>query len=178
VPAALEIVFSKGPTRRYRSVLHRADGVAVEMEGGSYNKIGGPDGEVPHDIAHLLVEGAFALDRGVRGVLAEGGLFRGARVIGGRQKPHAAKRAREILDASVEQLNQAEILVRAVCDLSLARRADLRALRGATGERWWWPGATEAALTRAFDRLADAGARWARLEPGGTLRFTWPPSYE
>jgi hypothetical protein len=39
---ALEIDFIKGSTRRYRSVLHRADGVEIELDGGSYNKIGGP----------------------------------------------------------------------------------------------------------------------------------------
>ena len=46
----------KGPSRRYRSVLRRADGVEVELDGGAYNGIGGPAGEVPHVIAHLVVE--------------------------------------------------------------------------------------------------------------------------
>ena len=31
---ALEIEFYKGATRRYRSVLHRADGVDIELDGG------------------------------------------------------------------------------------------------------------------------------------------------
>jgi hypothetical protein len=37
-------------------VLRRAHGVEVELDGGAYNGIGGPAGEVPHDIAHLVVE--------------------------------------------------------------------------------------------------------------------------
>jgi hypothetical protein len=131
---------------------------------------------VPHDIAHLVVEDELRLERGVWGVLAAGGLFRGARVVAGRQRPHAAKRARELLDASVEQLNQAEILTRAVCDLSLTDAADLRALRSATGARWWSPTVTEAALAAAFTRLSEAAQRWAELDPGATLRLTWAPA--
>lgn len=173
--ASLDVVFVKGPARRYRSVLRRADGVEVEMEGGAYNRIAGHPGEVPHDIAHLVVEDELGLERGVWGVLAAGGLFRRASVIAGRRRPHAAERAHEILRSAVEQLNQAEILTRAVCDLSLTGAADLRALRAATGARWWAPAATDAALTRAFARLGEAGARWAELPPGGTLHFTWTP---
>ena len=170
---ALEIVFYKGTTRRYRSVLHRADGVDIELDGGSYNKIGGAAGEVPHDISHLIVEEELGLEHGVWGILAAGGLFRGASVLAGRQRPHAARRGRELLQASVEQLNQAEVLTRAVCDLSLTGTSDLAVLRAATGPRWWSPTATEDALARAFVRLAEAGERWAQLRAGEALRCTW-----
>ena len=175
VPPPLDIVFHKGDTRRYRSTLRRADGVVVELEGGSYNRVGGPAGELPHDIAHLIVEDELQLARGVWGVLAAGGLFRGASVASGRQRPHAARHGREVLQASVEQLNQAEILTRAVCDLTLAGTPDLRALRAATGERWWSDSAGEDALRRAFARLRDASRRWAELPAGETVRFTWRP---
>jgi hypothetical protein len=57
-------------------VLRRAHGVEVELDGGAYNGIGGPAGEVPHDIAHLVVEDELRLKLGVWGVLAAGGLFR------------------------------------------------------------------------------------------------------
>ena len=117
MPLAVEV--HKGPTRRYRSVLHRADGVEVELDGGAYNRLG--ERELPHDIAHLIVEDELGLDRGVWGVLAAGGLFRGASVRAGRQKPHAARRGREVVAAAVEQLNQAEMLTRAVCDLAGVR---------------------------------------------------------
>ena len=170
---ALEIEFFKGPTRRYRSVLHRADGVEIELDGGSYNKVGGAAGEVPHDIAHLVVESEFGLTHGVWGVLAAGGLFRGASVRAGRQRPHAARHGREVLKASVEQLNQAEVLTRAVCDLAVAGTTDMAALRAATGARWWWPGATDAALAEAIRRLDAAGERWAPLRAGEALRCTW-----
>ena len=169
MPLAVEV--HKGPARRYRSVLHRADGVEVELDGGAYNRLG--ERELPHDIAHLIVEDELGLDRGVWGVLAAGGLFRGASVRAGRQKPHAARRGREVVAAAVEQLNQAELLTRAVCDLAADGTADLRALRARTGARWWSETANEAALARAFDRLDEAVGAWALLEPGGVLRFAW-----
>ena len=104
-------------------------------------------------------------------MLAAGGLFRGASVKAGRQKPHAARRGREIVAAATEQLNQAEMLVRVVCDAAGAGTVDLRA---ATGERWWSETLTEAAVARALDRLGRAADDWAALAPGGSLRFTWP----
>ena len=57
MPAAnVPIDFHKPPGGRYHSVLHRPDGVSVRLQGGSYNRIGGATGRVPHDIAHLVVE--------------------------------------------------------------------------------------------------------------------------
>ncbi|MBJ7518922.1 MAG: hypothetical protein JHC84_04425 [Solirubrobacteraceae bacterium] len=169
-----EIVFVKGATRRYRSVLHRADGVEVELDGGAYNRVGGPAREVPHDIAHLIVEDELGLERGVWGVLAAGGLFRGASILAGRQRPHAARHAGEILAAAVEQLNQAEVLVRVACDLSLVDRPDPHAARGASGDRWWSDAVTADALRACFARLRDAGAAWSALSPGDHLTGRWP----
>jgi len=169
------VEFHKGPTRHYRSILHRADGVQVLLDGGAYNRVGGPAGEVPHDIAHLVVESALGLDRGVWGVLAAAGLFRGASILSGRQGPHAARRADEIRRAAREQLNQAEVLVRAVCDLAAAgAAADLDGLRAATGPRWWSETATPDRVGAAIERLQELGGSWAGLPVGGRLDLDWP----
>jgi hypothetical protein len=167
--------FHKGPTRRYRSILHRPDGVQVLLEGGAWNDVGGPAGEVPHDIAHLVVEAALGLDRGVWGVLAAGGLFRGASILSGRQRPHAAQRAQALRKASGEPLNQCEVLVAAVCQLA-ARDAgpDLGAMRRATGARWWTDAATPNAVSGAIDRLRELGVAWAELPVEGRLDLDWP----
>lgn len=163
-----------GAARRYRSVLTRADGVQVVLEGGSWNRVGGGGvGEVPHDIAHLVIEAELGLSRGVWGVLAAGGLFGGATILG-RSKPHAAKRGAEILAASVEELNQAEVLVRAVCDFAIRGDTDLGALRRHAGARYWRDGITREAVARCFTRLHDDAAVWAALPPDGTLTRTWP----
>lgn len=75
-----EIEFIKGEGTRYRSLLHRPDGVVVEFDGGAYNKV--PD-RVPHGIAHLIVEDELRLTCGVWGVLVAGGLFPQAHAVQG-----------------------------------------------------------------------------------------------
>ena len=157
-------------------MLQRADGVSVRLEGGSYNRIRADAGRVPHDIAHLIVEGAFGLGSGLWGTLAAGGLVQNAVFAGGRKPPHAERRAWAITDRAGESLRQAEILVRAVADASLeGRTPDMPAFRARVGARWWSPSITPDALERACVDLREAAARWNALEDGSALRFTWPP---
>jgi hypothetical protein len=168
---AMRIEFLKGETMRYRSVLHRPDGVTLEFEGGSYNRL--PE-RVPHDLAHLIVEDELGLTSGVWGVLAAGGLFGHATVVAGRQAPHAAERGRAIVAAAREQVMQAEVLTRAVCDVvkgDLPR--DLPALKRAVGKHWT-DELTADALDRCESRLRAGAAGWAALEPGAALAATWP----
>ena len=166
--------FIKGESTRYRSVLYRPDGLVVEFDGGSYNKVGGRPEAVPHDFAHLVVEHELGLTAGVWGVLAAGGLFRHAKVIDGRQAPHAAERGRAIIAAAGERIMQAEVLTRAVCDVA---RGDLApgpdALRQAIGDRWSTDRLTAAVLDRCRTRLRRAAVEWARLAPGGSLAAAW-----
>jgi hypothetical protein len=172
-PVTARVDFIKGETTRYRSVLHRPDGVQVEFEGGSYNKIGGGEA-IPHDLAHLIVEDELALARGVWGVLVAGGLFRHARVVGGRQPPHAAERGHAIIDAAGDRITQAEMVTRVVCDVVRGHLPRHRAaLRSAVGDRWWTDGLTEGVLDRCGKRLHAAAADWAALQPGGTLMLRW-----
>ena len=79
------IEFFKPEGRRYRSVLHRRDGLQIELDGGGYNKVGGPARELPHDLAHFVVEDGLKLEAGLWGVLAAGGMFGHAKVIAGRR---------------------------------------------------------------------------------------------
>lgn len=164
----------KGSGQRYRSTLHRADGVRVELDGGGYNRIGGRAARVPHDLAHLVVEEAFGLRLGLWGVLAAGGIVQNAALAGGRRPPHALDRARRIADGAGEQLRQAEVLVRATADLALAGGPpDPSSMRAAVGDRWWTPAITAAALANACAGLHDAAVRWQELPAGGCLERTW-----
>jgi hypothetical protein len=173
VPTPID--FHKGPRGRYHSVLRRADGVSVRLEGGSYNRIGGEVGRVPHDIAHFAVEDAFGLRSGLWGTLAAGGIVQNATLAGGRKPPHAERRAREITDRAGESLRRAEIVVRAVADASLeGGPRDLRAFRARVGDRWWTPSITPEGLERAWGGLRELASRWAALEEGATLQLTWP----
>ncbi len=71
--------FFRGETRRYRSRLQR------------------PAGELPHDLAHLVVEDELGLRSGVWGVIVAGGMSGHAVVVAGRRKPQATRRGREII---------------------------------------------------------------------------------
>jgi hypothetical protein len=173
--SSIPIDFHKGPRGRYHSLLHRVDGVSVRLEGGSYNRIRGEVGRVPHDIAHLIVEDAFALGGGLWGTLAAGGIVQNAMFAGGRKPPDAQRRARAITDRASESLRQAEILVRAVADASLdGGTRDMHAFHARVGARWWSPSITAAALEEACADLREAAKRWDALEDGSVLRLTWP----
>jgi hypothetical protein len=65
--APVTVEFHKGEGRRYRALVHRPDGCDVAFDGGAYNRVGGPAGELPHDIAHLIVEEELGLRSGVWG---------------------------------------------------------------------------------------------------------------
>ena len=171
---ATRISFHKGTGTRYRSTLRRADGVLIALEGGSWNRIGGSVARVPHDLAHLVVEQELELDRGLWGVLAEGGLVQNAAFAGGRRPPHALARAKELTKAAGEDLRQAEVLVRAIADATLAcRRLDVDALRRTVGARWWHTGLTPSAFDRIDAGLRAAALDWDRLAPGASLARTW-----
>lgn len=169
----------KGHGTRYHSTLLRRDGVTVRLEGGSYNQIGGPVRRVPHDIVHRIVEHHFGVDAGLWGVLAGGGTVQNASFVDGRLPPNAIRRATALTDRVGEQLRQAEVLVRAVADLSLEGRPyDLDALRVACGDRWWLPTITADALRATQDELQAAAREWDALAPDESFAMTWslPPS--
>ncbi len=173
----VEIEFIKPERRRYRSVLHRRDGLVIELDGGGYNKVGGAARELPHDLAHFVVEDRLGLEAGLWGVLAAGGMFGHAKVIAGRRPPHAAKRAQAVVDAAGDRLSQAEMLTRFVCDLALAGAdRDVHRLKSAAGDRWWRPVTVEQ-LADACRALRDTSVRWRDLRAGEALRVLWrlPP---
>jgi hypothetical protein len=173
----VEIEFFKPERRRYRSVLHRRDGLVIELDGGGYNKVGGPARELPHDLAHFVVEDGLRLEAGLWGVLAAGGMFGHAKVIAGRRPPHAAKRAQAVVDAAGDRLSQAEMLTRFVCDLALAGAdRDVRRLKAAAGARWWQETTAEQ-LADTCRALRKTSVRWRALRAGEALKVHWrlPP---
>jgi hypothetical protein len=173
----VKIEFFKPERRRYRSVMHRRDGLVIELDGGGYNKVGGPARELPHDLAHFVVEDALGLEAGLWGVLAAGGMFGHAKVIAGRRKPHAAKRAQAVVDAAGDRLSQAEMLTRFVCDLALeGADRDVRRLKASAGERWWRDASAEQ-LQQACRSLRETSVLWRDLRPDEALTVVWrlPP---
>ncbi|PTL56431.1 hypothetical protein [Paraconexibacter algicola] len=159
---------------RYRATYRSVDGLLVELDGGGYNKVGAPEGSVPHDLAHLLVERELGLDQGLWAVLERGGMFDHCVVLEGRRKPHADRRAREIIRAAGTGLAHAELLVRAVSDAALERRLrDVSTFVHLLGDLGPPPGLDADRLERAGRRLQDGAARWAATRRGGTLEEEW-----
>jgi hypothetical protein len=175
----VEIEFFKPERRRYRSVLHRRDGCVIELDGGGYNKVGGPARELPHDLAHFVVEDGLGLEAGLWGVLAAGGMFGHAKVIAGRRPPHAAKRAQAVVDAAGDRLSQAEMLTRFACDLALdGADRDVRRLQAAAGERWWRV-TTPEQLSATCRALRETSVGWRDLRAGEAMKLLWrlPPAW-
>lgn len=174
-----EIEFFKPASgRRYRSVLRgRRDGLVVELDGGGYNKVGGPGRELPHDLAHFVVEDGLGLEAGLWGVLSSGGMFDHARVIEGRRPPHFARRAQDVVDAAGDRLSQAEMLTRFVCDQALdGADRDVGRLERSAGARWW-RATTADRLAATCEALRATAVRWRDLRPGEALGVSWrlPP---
>ena len=176
--APVKIEFHKGEGRRYRAIVHRPDGCEVAFAGGAYNRVGGPAGELPHDIAHLVVEEELGLRSGVWGVLVAGGMIRHATVVAGQRAPQATRRGKAVIARAGDQPMQAEMLTRAVCEICAADGdLDPAAVRRAVGERWWSESVTRLSLERAGQRLRDAAEQWAQLFPSEVLSTSWrlPP---
>jgi len=173
----VEIEFFKPERRRYRSVLHRRDGLVVELDGGGYNQVGGPGRELPHDLAHFVVEDGLGLEAGLWGVLSSGGMFDHAKVVAGRRPPHFDARSRAVVEAAGDRLSQAEMLTRFVCDLTLdGADRDVARLRKAAGPRWWHE-TTPERLAATCAALRETSARWRDLPAGEALTVVWrlPP---
>jgi hypothetical protein len=166
----VRVTFHREPGRAYHSIIGRPDGVVVRLKGGSYNPFDPP---LPHDIAHLVVEDGLGLRHGLWGVIAEGGLFGQNAVLAGRQRPHAARRAREVVKAHHDDLNQAEMVVGAVCRMvHEGRESDRGLLARLTGR--WQPGAEAArAIPAVAEDLREAARRWDAVPVGGTLALEW-----
>lgn len=168
------ISFVKGSGRRYESRLQRRDGVTIALDGGGYNRVGGPGGRIPHDLAHFVVEDELVLPLGLWGVIAAGGLFAHTSVVAGRRPPHSARRGQAVVDRAGPRLSQAELAVRAVADLALAGRPrDVGAFGAAMGDLGALDGVTAERLESACGRLRADAARWAALQPGATIDVTW-----
>jgi len=169
-PDGVRVTFHRESGRAYHAIIDRPDGVVVRLKGGSYNPFEPP---LPHDIAHLVVEDGLGLEHGLWGVIAAGGLFGQNAVLAGRRRPHAARRAREVVKAHHDELNQAEMLVGAICRLVHERReGDARLLAQMTG-RWRPPPAAAERIPAVGPRLREAARRWDAVPVGGTLALEW-----
>lgn len=155
-----------GSTAEFR----RPDGVTVQLR--SYDR----KHRIPHDLAHLVAERAFRVERGVWGSLAGGVLFASADVVAGRRRHDEKARSAALLKANAAEVGLAELLASS-CSRPSTRTGRPRPGRSpGRGDRCG-PGRCPYpadVLPRAVDELRGLGARWERLPVGGTLEVDWP----
>lgn len=112
-------------------------------------KVGGPSmaagGDVPHDLATLVVESALRIEHGFWGCLAAGATFRGI-------SRRRTERGKGIIRTHLAELDAAEERVNA--------------------EHFGWRNGEPVEAAAALDA---ALAEWRALDAGEVLRYEWPP---
>jgi hypothetical protein len=160
--------------RRYETTITRSDGVTYHVKGVGHM------GVIPHDLAHFVVERSLGIDQGFWGSVAAGALFDSLTHVGGRRRPHAEQRSKDVLKANRKVLIETEILVglfdQAFRD-GLGR--DSPELRDRLRRYTWTPPGHQprqfteaqiAAVCAEWDRVHEL---WHGLEIGGTLDLDW-----
>jgi hypothetical protein len=172
----MHLTLTRLDERRYETEITRRDGVRYHVKGIGHMFA------IPHDLAHLAVEQALGLDRGFWGTIADGGVFESMTYLGGRRKPGAAERSRQVLKANHGHIGEAEYLIRIFNDsLQQGHGADSAVLRARLRDHQWTaPGHAPRRFTDG--EIAAVCAEWHRmltlwqaLPIGGTLDFDWAP---
>ncbi|MEV0647824.1 hypothetical protein AB0I28_21405 [Phytomonospora sp. NPDC050363] len=154
-----------------RTVLHRADGVVLDMT--SHDR----KWRTPHDLAHAVAERELSLPAGVFGCIAAGALFDSMRVVSGTPRHDAAARSERILKAYGHDLTLAEVLAGVVHEL--AEHPTPTDPTAAAREAWGVVAQipfpyVDKQVERAVDALRDLTDEWRLLLPDQPLDFTWP----
>jgi hypothetical protein len=129
----LEITFTRTGPRRYRTSVRR-DGTVFELRG--FDR----PAELPHDLAHFVIEREVGCRFGFWGCIAAGANFQSMTLVEGRRSPHWTERSREVLRRHHDQLTEAEGLVGLLLELcheGLGK--DDEALRRRLARRWTPP---------------------------------------
>ncbi|GIG67841.1 hypothetical protein [Phytomonospora endophytica] len=167
----MRIEFQPAARGGTRTVLHRADGVVLEM--GSHDR----KWRVPHDLAHAVTERELSLHSGLFGCVAAGAVFDTMSVVSGSPRHDAAARSERILKAHGHALSVAEALAGVVHEF--AESGDPADPTAAAREAW---GVVEqerfpyedGGVGRAVETLRELAADWALLLPGRSIELNWP----
>lgn len=142
-PKRLTVTFTKRDDGHQPAATWVAVSPSGRREQGSYMPVG--RGVIPHDLAHLVVEGHLGIDDGVWGLLARGATYKR----GTARRPTEPGRA--IVRDNQEALALAEGLGNA--------------------HHHAWRDGEPTVVGPTFDRFAAA---WIALPDGGSLTVEWP----
>ncbi|GAA2565054.1 hypothetical protein [Pseudonocardia hydrocarbonoxydans] len=164
----MQVRFTRTGERRYSVTVARPAGgpVAVDPAPGFHPQI-------PHDLAHFVVERHLGLRGGIYGSLAAGGdagMFRPV------DEPYTRKWGRR----NAQRTDGPDMLrsERLAGLLQAAWEVRHGGRRTPPGVRAWMDGAgadvDAATLRELVDRLDELAARWRALPVGGSLDLDWP----
>jgi len=155
---------------RYVTHIERDDGVAYAVRGVGHNF------EMPHDLAHLVIERALGLTTGFWGSVADGAVFPTMTHERGRRKPKAAERSRDVMKANARRLVEAEVLV-SVFGGTIAQGHAVTSpvLRHRLRDRLptLEPSITSGHVGDIYAAYASALSVWNALQPGEAMRMAW-----
>jgi hypothetical protein len=163
-----------------QAVVQRDDGVIYQVRGYRC----GP--ELPHDLAHFVVERALGLTDGFWGSVASGAVFTSMSHVSGKRRPHAAETSKTIKRDQRGSIQYAELmvwLVEQITDgdqktgfgrISSQNDGAVRRLTARVLATLPPPYPEPAEIRRAVAALDEAKARWRALDPGEELALTWP----
>jgi hypothetical protein len=170
----MDIKIEKLDARRSQSVVTRNDRVTLRVSGF------GPSQPLPHDLAHYVVEKELGLRRGFWGSVADGAIFPGMTVLGGRQRPHARERSHALCKANSRSLTDVEVVVGVLVGFMhnnipatspYAAKMVARCLTPAKGSEL--RAITAANLQRIGEDLAAMAGRWSEVKVGDALVLRW-----
>jgi hypothetical protein len=165
----MRVIFPRLPdgTENY-ALIHRDDGVTYRVRGNGQRC--GP--ELPHDLAHFVVERALGLADGFWGSVAAGAVFTSMTHVSGRRRPHASERSKTIKRSQRDKVGYAEVMVWLVEQITDDNDAAIRRLAATALATIPPPHPEPAQIRPAVAALRDAKARWAALRPGEELELS------
>lgn len=157
---------------RYETRITRDDGVSYSLRGVGHNF------ELPHDLAHFVIERALQIDTGFWGSIADGAVFPTMRYEGGRRKPHANERSKAVMKANSRKLTAAEVLVSVFNDAIEQGHGEaspvlLARLREHCGQGQEVPAAIRARISHVYSGYGELLALWNNTPVACTLSVQW-----
>lgn len=170
----MELRLKRLDDRRYETLIARSDGVTYLVKGVGHM------GSIPHDLGHFAVEQGLGIRRGFWGSVADGAVFGSLTHVGGRRKPRAAERSKEILRANKDDLTATEILV-GLFDQAFEEGlgSESPVLRDRLRRYIWTPAGqtprqfTEEEIAAVCICWQQMFERWQQLPIGGTMVLHW-----
>jgi hypothetical protein len=168
----MQIVVTRLDVHRYSTIVDR-HGVQLRVPGYGFMRA------LPHDLAHLVVEGCLGLGRGFWGSVADGAEFGGMERIEGRRKPHATGKAKATSKENADYLSEAERLV--ACFERIAERnlegvprlAEAESREALATVRHRSRAITGSDIAKVCAAWREMQARWNELPVGESIRIEW-----